>query len=145
MDRGSARLGTVKLPGLPRPDVAPELPGSLCSARLERLRECAEWVNSQIHRGSPIELRSGLVLQVDITPATGGPYFTTNIEDGIALTDATLRKTLAKTFPDLWDRVQRRRAFLRDAIGIDLHPPTSCRCPTCRHSSRRSCFGLIAP
>jgi len=81
-----------------------------------------EWVNSPIGPGSGIELRSGMVLQVDIIPATGGRYFTTNIEDGIALADATLRSTLARDYPDLWDRVERRRSFMRDALGIDLHP-----------------------
>lgn len=81
-----------------------------------------EWVNSPISPGSSVELRSGMVMQVDIIPATGGRYFTTNIEDGIALADASLRGTLAATFPDLWDRVGRRRAFMRDVLGIDLHP-----------------------
>ena len=81
-----------------------------------------EWVNSPVSPQSTIELRSGMVMQVDIIPATGGPYFTTNIEDGIALADASLRGTLAASFPDLWDRIGRRRAFMRDALGIDLHP-----------------------
>jgi hypothetical protein len=81
-----------------------------------------EWVNSPIGPGSRIELRSGMVMQVDIIPATGGPYFTTNIEDGIALADASLRARLAATFPDLLDRVGRRRVFMRDVLGIDLHP-----------------------
>ncbi len=81
-----------------------------------------EWVNSPISRGSRTELRSGMVLQVDIIPATGGPYFTTNIEDGIALADAALRDELARSFPGLWERVGLRRAFMRNALGIDLHP-----------------------
>jgi hypothetical protein len=81
-----------------------------------------EWVNSPVGPDSTIELRSGMVLQVDIIPATGGPYFTTNIEDGIALADATLRETLARTYPDLWSRVQQRRTFMREALGIELHP-----------------------
>ena len=49
-----------------------------------------EWVNSPISRGSTIELRSGMAFQVDIIPATGTDYFTTNIEDGVALADASL-------------------------------------------------------
>ena len=81
-----------------------------------------EWVNSPVAPGSAIELRSGMVLQVDIIPATGGPYFTTNIEDGVALADAALRETLARSFPDLWQRVEARRAFMREALGIELHP-----------------------
>ena len=81
-----------------------------------------EWVNSPVAPGSRIELRSGMVMQVDIIPATGGPYFTTNIEDGIALADGPLRDRLATGFPELWDRVQWRRAFMREMLGIDLHP-----------------------
>ena len=81
-----------------------------------------EWVNSPIWSGSTIELRSGMAFQVDVIPATGTPYFTTNIEDGIALADASLRAELAERFPDAWARVLRRRAFMADQLGIELHP-----------------------
>ncbi len=81
-----------------------------------------EWVNSPVSPGSSIELRSGMALQVDIIPATGGDYFTTNIEDGIALADEALRGELAANFPDAWARIQDRRRFMRDSLGIDLHP-----------------------
>ena len=50
-----------------------------------------EWVNSPVYAGSRVELRSGMALQCDIIPATGTPYFTTNIEDGVVLADETLR------------------------------------------------------
>lgn len=81
-----------------------------------------EWVNSPVAPGSPVELRSGMALQVDIIPATGTDYFTTNIEDGVALADESLRGQLAQAYPDAWRRIQARRAFMRDALGIDLHP-----------------------
>jgi len=81
-----------------------------------------EWVNSPVWRGSTVELRSGMVLQADIIPATGTPYFTTNIEDGVALADASLRAELERRFPDAWGRVQARRAFMGGALGIELHP-----------------------
>ena len=55
-----------------------------------------EWVHSPIYRDSRLHLRSGMALQIDIIPATGGPYFTTNIEDGIALADAQLRAQFAR-------------------------------------------------
>ncbi len=63
-----------------------------------------------------------MALQVDIIPATGTEYFTTNIEDGIALADEALRATLADRYPDVWQRITARREFMRDALGIDLHP-----------------------
>jgi Xaa-Pro aminopeptidase len=81
-----------------------------------------EWVNSPIAAGSPIELRSGMCLQVDIIPATGTEYFTTNIEDGIALADEGLRRELASRYPEAWARIERRRAFMADQLGIELHP-----------------------
>ena len=60
-------------------------------------------------------------MQVDVIPATGTPWFTSNIEDGIAIADEALRGELAERDPALWRRVQARRAFMRDALGIELH------------------------
>ena len=79
-------------------------------------------MNSPIAADSEIELRSGMALQVDVIPATGTDYFTTNIEDGIALADADLRARFRSQYPDAWARIERRRTFMRDSLGIDLHP-----------------------
>ncbi|HTE64693.1 MAG TPA: hypothetical protein VK736_00340 [Candidatus Binatia bacterium] len=81
-----------------------------------------EWVNSPIAPGSEIELRSGMALQVDIIPATGTDDFTTNIEDGVALADASLRKALSERYPAAWERIKARRRFMKDELAIDLHP-----------------------
>ena len=80
-----------------------------------------EWVNSPVGPDSTVELRSGMALQVDIIPATGTEYFTTNIEDGIALADAGLRDEFATRYPAAWGRIQARRRFMGEALGIDLH------------------------
>jgi hypothetical protein len=80
-----------------------------------------EWVGSPVFPGSDLPLRSGTALQCDIIPATGTPYFTTNIEDGVALADESLRARFAAAFPDAWGRIQARRRFMAEAIGIDLH------------------------
>ncbi len=55
-------------------------------------------------------------------PATGRPYFSTNIEDGIALADEALRADMAATFPEVWARIESRRAFMADVLGIRLKP-----------------------
>jgi Xaa-Pro aminopeptidase len=81
-----------------------------------------EWVNSPIAPGSAIELRSGMAFQVDVIPATGTALFTTNIEDGLALADTTLRAAFAAGYPAAWARIQARRRFMAEALGIDLHP-----------------------
>jgi hypothetical protein len=80
-----------------------------------------EWVNSPVAPGSEIELRSGMALQADVIPATGSDYFTTNIEDGVALADAALRADLAQRYPGAWSRIQARRRFMDDELGIHLH------------------------
>jgi len=81
-----------------------------------------EWINSPISPGSETELRSGMALQVDIIPATGTDYFTTNIEDGIALADDELRAAFATAYPGAWARIEARRAFMAESLGISLHP-----------------------
>ncbi|MBI3748417.1 MAG: aminopeptidase P family N-terminal domain-containing protein [Chloroflexi bacterium] len=81
-----------------------------------------EWVNSPISAGSTIELRSGMVFQADIIPASGTDYFTTNIEDGLALADRPLRDAFAAGYPAAWDRIQARRRFMAEELGIVLHP-----------------------
>jgi hypothetical protein len=81
-----------------------------------------EWVSSPVFAGSTIELGSGMAFQCDIIPATGSDYFTTNIEDGLALADEGLRAAFAEASPDAWARIIARRAFMADALGIELHP-----------------------
>jgi hypothetical protein len=80
-----------------------------------------EWVNSPVYPGSTIELRSGMALQCDIIPATGTAYFTTNIEDGLALADESLRDAFARGYPEAWARIAARRQFITETLGIDLH------------------------
>jgi Xaa-Pro aminopeptidase len=81
-----------------------------------------EWVNSPISPNSSIELRSGMAFQVDIIPATGTHYFTSNIEDGVALADEALRAEFEARYPEAWQRIQARRRFMAEALGIGLHP-----------------------
>ncbi len=81
-----------------------------------------EWMHSPVFAGSQIPLASGMALQVDVIPATGTRWFTTNIEDGIALADAALRHEFAARFPEAWARIEARRAFMADELGIELRP-----------------------
>jgi hypothetical protein len=81
-----------------------------------------EWVASPVAAGSQVVLASGMAFQADIIPATGTPWFTSNMEDGLALADATLRAELADRYPAMWARVEARRAFMAESLGIRLHP-----------------------
>jgi hypothetical protein len=81
-----------------------------------------EWLHSPIYKDSTIPLQSGIAIQVDVIPATGTPYFTTNIEDGIALADENLRSQFESKYPEAWTRIQARRQFMEMALGIHLKP-----------------------
>jgi Xaa-Pro aminopeptidase len=81
-----------------------------------------EWPSSPVYAGSVVALQSGMALQLDIIPATGTVYHTSNVEDGVALADAALRADIAARYPGMWQRVCGRRAFMADALGIQLKP-----------------------
>jgi hypothetical protein len=81
-----------------------------------------EWPSSPVYPGSDVVPRSGMALQLDIIPATGTVYHTTNIEDGIALADEAARDDLAARYPGLWQRVTARRRFMAEVLGIRLRP-----------------------
>jgi hypothetical protein len=81
-----------------------------------------EWMHSPVFSGSTIPIQSGMAFQVDVIPATGTPHFTTNIEDGIAIADAPLREELAARYAEAWSRIEARRAFMTETLGIRLKP-----------------------
>ncbi|MBA3873696.1 MAG: M24 family metallopeptidase [Anaerolineae bacterium] len=81
-----------------------------------------EWTHSPVYKNSTVPLKSGMTLQVDVIPATGTPYFTSNIEDGIALADEELRSEFAERYPEAWTRIQARRDFMQNVLGIRLKP-----------------------
>jgi Creatinase/Prolidase N-terminal domain len=81
-----------------------------------------EWPSSPVYPGSDVALASGMALQLDIIPATGTVYHTTNIEDGVALADEAARDDLAARYPALWQRVTTRRQFMAEVLGIRLRP-----------------------
>jgi hypothetical protein len=80
-----------------------------------------EWVHSPFSKGSNILLRSGMALQMDIIPVSCGPFCYINAEDGIVLGDETVRAELASRYPACWRRIERRRAFMKEVVGIRLH------------------------
>jgi Creatinase/Prolidase N-terminal domain len=81
-----------------------------------------EWVHSPMRKASRQTLRSGMALQCDIIPATGTAYFTSNIEDGVAMADDGLRASFAAAYPEAWARIEARRAFMMSTLGIRLKP-----------------------
>ena len=81
-----------------------------------------EWPNTPVYPGSTERFTSGQAVQMDIIPATGSAYFTSNMEDGIALLDERGRRELAEKYSTAWRRIGERRAFMGDVLGIRLKP-----------------------
>jgi hypothetical protein len=80
-----------------------------------------EWVHSPFEKQSRVRLRSGMALQADIIPVSKGPFCAMNGEDGVALADAALQKRLRADYPEVWERIQKRKTFMRETLGIRLH------------------------
>lgn len=78
-----------------------------------------EWVSSPIYEGSEIPIESGMVIQTDVIPASP-VYFSTRMEDGVAIVDSSLREELLSRFPDCVLRCRQRRQFVEEVIGIEL-------------------------
>ena len=81
-----------------------------------------EWMNTPVYPNSTETLKSGQAIQCDIIPAAGPPYYGANIEDGIALLDERGRAELKDRHPDVASRIDARRAFMTDTLGIRLKP-----------------------
>ena len=86
-------------------------PGHLCADE--------EWLCSPIYKESDERLQSGMILQIDIIPTVKG-YGGISCESGIILADTSLRSELRNSFPEMWERIQRRREYVKNVLGINI-------------------------
>jgi hypothetical protein len=63
-----------------------------------------------------------MALQCDIIPSNARAGWAVNCEDALAVADEALRAELAERHPAVWRRIEARRAFMRDTLGIDIAP-----------------------
>jgi Xaa-Pro aminopeptidase len=78
-----------------------------------------EWLSSPIYRDSELPIRSGMIIQIDVIP-TSPVYYSTRLEDGLAIADASLRSELNKQFPECYARCIARRNFMESTLGLNL-------------------------
>lgn len=81
-----------------------------------------EWSHTPIRPGSDDPIRSGMLIQCDIIPSETPSGTALNCEDTVVIADANLRAGIAAIDPLLWQLLEARRDYLRDAIGISLAP-----------------------
>lgn len=81
-----------------------------------------EWTHSPVAHGSQLKVRSGMYFQADFFAILPDhPMHGAFCEDGVAVADASLRRQLQKQYPDMWQRIQVRRKFMIEQLGIRLH------------------------
>lgn len=78
-----------------------------------------EWLGSPIYAGSEVLLTSGMLFQVDIIPSVPG-YAGVSMEEAVAIVNQSLRDELKTDYPELWERIQLRRDYLINVLGIKL-------------------------
>lgn len=81
-----------------------------------------EWVNSPFYFGSQHRLYSGMALQMDIIPTNTHAFVAANAEDGIVLADESLRTRWKNEFPESWKRIELRKKWMQEKLGINLKP-----------------------
>lgn len=79
-----------------------------------------EWSNTPVRPGSSARLRSGMHVQVDVIPTPMLDGWALNCEDSVVLADATLRAELASRHPAVWQRIEARRRFVREELGVEM-------------------------
>jgi len=79
-----------------------------------------EWLHSPIRPQSAEKVVSGMVFQCDIIPTPLPLGQLMNCEDTVAVADASLRAAIRAAYPEMWERMQRRRRLMTDALGIHL-------------------------
>jgi hypothetical protein len=79
-----------------------------------------EWVNSSFYKGSNLELLNGYYLQSDIIAFSQNHEMIGICEDGVILANQELREDLKSEYPEVYDRITRRRKFMKETLGIDI-------------------------
>ncbi len=101
-------------------------PGHLCGDE--------EWLASPVYPDSVEVLKSGMLFQIDIIPSVSG-YGGISCESGVMLADEILREKIKNEYPEIWDRIQKRIAYIKEELGINISEeviPTSSATAYCR-------------
>lgn len=81
-----------------------------------------EWMNSPIRPGSNEPIASGMPFQVDVIPVPMPGSWALNCEDAVAFADENLRAELSARHPAAMVRIEARRAFMANHLGVDVKP-----------------------
>lgn len=78
-----------------------------------------EWLSSPFFSGSDKTVQSGMIFQVDFIPNQEG-HHGVSAESTVAIADTKLRQEIEEQYPALWERIQKRRLYMREELNIEL-------------------------
>ena len=81
-----------------------------------------EWSHSPVRPGSTEKIASGMLFQVDVIPVPMPAGWALNCEDAVAFADAEMRATLQARYPQTHARIEARRHFMADKLGVTVKP-----------------------
>jgi hypothetical protein len=79
-----------------------------------------EWSNTPVRPGSAERIRSGMHMQVDVIPTPMADGLALNCEDPVVFADEALRGEIATRFPEVWSRIEARRRFMAEELGVPV-------------------------
>ena len=79
-----------------------------------------EWMHTPIRENSAELVSSGSLFQVDISPTPLPTGWALVCIDGVAIADECLRRQIRERHPEVFSRMQMRRQFVRNILGVDL-------------------------
>lgn len=88
-----------------------------------------EWLSSPFFSGSDKTVQSGMIFQVDFIPNQEG-HHGISAESTVAIADEDLRKDIKEHYPELWTRIENRRAYMKDELNIHLQEELLPLCST---------------
>lgn len=77
-----------------------------------------EWMSTPVYKDSQDKIRSGMIFQVDILMIN--PHGSVSAEDGVLIADRALQEQLQIDYPHVWARMQERRRYLAEEVGLSL-------------------------
>ena len=89
-----------------------------------------EWLASPFYKESEVVLESGMMLQMDIIPSLKG-YVGANAEDGVAIADKALRDELKSSYPEVMERFNARREYMKNELNIPIRDEILPMSPIC--------------
>lgn len=79
-----------------------------------------EWSNATAAKGASEPVVSGAHLQSDIIASSGNPIMASISEDSIVVANKELREELKEEYPEAYDRITKRQAWMREVLNINI-------------------------